>query len=90
MTSMTSKTGDLADDAAATARLTIDLGAIADNWRTMRDLSGEATCGAAVKGNAYGTGMAEAAPVLAKAGCRHRQPRWWTQPVRAMPSVPAC
>ena len=71
MTSMTSKTGDLADDAAATARLTIDLGAIADNWRTMRDLSGEATCGAAVKGNAYGTGMAEAAPVLAKAGCQH-------------------
>ncbi|TDH35917.1 alanine racemase [Pseudohoeflea suaedae] len=70
MTSITSQTGGLADPAATTARLTIDLSAIVENWRTMRALSGEASCGAAVKGNAYGTGMAEAAVALAKAGCR--------------------
>lgn len=58
------------DPAAATARLTIDLGAIEANWHTMRALSGAATCGAAVKGNAYGTGMARVAPRLHAAGCR--------------------
>ncbi|MAY61946.1 MAG: alanine racemase [Rhizobiales bacterium] len=67
---MTSRTGGNADGAAATTRLTIDLSAIADNWRKMRDLSGEALCGAAVKGNAYGAGMDEAAPALAAAGCK--------------------
>lgn len=67
---MTSRSGGNADDAAATTRLTIDLSAIADNWRRMRDLSGDALCGAAIKGNAYGTGMDEAAPALAAAGCK--------------------
>jgi alanine racemase len=55
---------------AATTRLTIDLGALAENWRTMRDLSGSARCGAAAKADAYGTGMDRAAPRLAREGCR--------------------
>jgi len=55
---------------AATTRLTIDLGALAGNWRKMRDLSGNARCGAAVKANAYGTGADQVAPRLAREGCR--------------------
>ena len=36
----------------------------------MRDLSGNARCGAAVKADAYGTGAAQVAPRLAHEGCR--------------------
>jgi alanine racemase len=54
---------------AATTRLTVDLGALAGNWRKMRDLSGSARCGAAVKADAYGTGAAQVAPRLAREGC---------------------
>lgn len=36
----------------------------------MRDLSGRARCGAAVKADAYGTGVERAAPRLAREGCR--------------------
>lgn len=71
MNSTDTQTDAAFDSAAATARLTVDLGAIAANWQMMRNLSGEAECGAAVKGNAYGTGMDHAAPRLARAGCRH-------------------
>jgi len=55
---------------AATTRLTVDLGALAANWRLMRDLSGGARCGAAVKADAYGTGAEQAAVRLAREGCR--------------------
>ena len=55
---------------AATTRLSIDLGAIAQNWRLMRNLSGSARCGAAVKADAYGTGAERTAPRLAREGCR--------------------
>lgn len=54
----------------AGALLTIDLGALRDNWRTIRDRSGAAECGAVVKADAYGTGIEAAVPALAKAGCR--------------------
>jgi alanine racemase len=50
--------------------LTIDLGAVARNYRTLRDLSAPAECAAVVKADAYGLGMAEVAPVLAQAGCK--------------------
>jgi alanine racemase len=59
-----------ADAGAATTRLSIDLDALAENWQTMRDLSGNARCGAAVKANAYGIGAERAAPRLAQAGCK--------------------
>jgi len=55
---------------AATTRLTVDLGALADNWRKMRNLSGNARCGAAVKADAYSTGADQVAPRLAREGCR--------------------
>ncbi|HSP25642.1 MAG TPA: alanine racemase [Saliniramus sp.] len=50
--------------------LTIDLGALAANWRLIRDRGQGAECGAVVKANAYGLGIEQAVPALARAGCR--------------------
>ncbi|MFS3135771.1 alanine racemase [Gluconacetobacter sacchari] len=51
--------------------LTIDLSALAANYRTLRDRVGPAvTCAAAVKADAYGLGAARVVPVLHRAGCR--------------------
>jgi alanine racemase len=50
--------------------LTIDLGALAENWRLIRDRGRGAECGAVVKANAYGLGIEHAVPALARAGCR--------------------
>jgi alanine racemase len=65
-----------ADDATrrAGAILTIDLAAIAANWRGLRD-AGRATgrqvdCAAVLKADAYGTGAAIVGPRLAGEGCR--------------------
>jgi len=55
---------------AATVRLNVNLQALATNWRTMRELSGNAECGAAVKADAYGIGVDHAGPALFAAGCR--------------------
>jgi alanine racemase len=55
---------------AASSRLTIDLTALADNWRAMNELSGKARAAAVLKANAYGIGVAEAAPTLHAAGAR--------------------
>jgi alanine racemase len=57
-------------DAGETAILTIDLDALAANYRKLRDLAGQAECAAVVKADAYGLGVAEAAPALWRAGCR--------------------
>jgi alanine racemase len=55
----------------AGAVLTIDLDALVANWRALRGLLRPgADCGAAVKANAYGLGMARIAPALFAAGCR--------------------
>lgn len=52
--------------------LTVDLDALAANWRSLRHrLAPGCLCGAVVKADAYGTGAAEAAPVLVRAGCGH-------------------
>lgn len=58
------------DPGAATTRLAIDLGALAANWQSLRELSGNARCGAAVKADGYGIGAIEAASRLAREGCR--------------------
>ena len=49
----------------------MDLGAIADNWRTIAALAAAAECAAVVKANAYGLGIDRVAPVLWRAGARH-------------------
>lgn len=54
----------------AGGRLTIDLGALAANWRTLRDVSPASECAAVVKANAYGIGTAEATRALAAAGAK--------------------
>ncbi|WP_208988483.1 alanine racemase [Labrenzia sp. VG12] len=52
-------------------RLTIDLNAIACNWRFLNGQTGAKTeCAAAIKADAYGTGQDKAAPALYEAGCR--------------------
>ncbi len=54
----------------STGRLTVDLGAIVANWRTIAARVAPATTGAVVKADAYGLGAARVAPALARAGCR--------------------
>jgi alanine racemase len=51
--------------------ITVDIGAIVENWRYLDSLSGPRTeTAGVVKANAYGLGAARVAPALAKAGCR--------------------
>src|SRR5580658_561870 len=50
--------------------LTIDLAALADNWRTLAERAAPARCAAVVKADAYGIGIEAAAPTLYAAGCR--------------------
>lgn len=54
----------------AGAVLTVDLAAIAANWRALRERLGGAECAAVVKADAYGLGAARVAPAFAAAGCR--------------------
>ena len=63
---------DLKDPAAARAGaiLTIDLDAVADNYRRLCAELGATACAAVVKADAYGLGMARVAPELARAGAR--------------------
>jgi alanine racemase len=58
------------EGASETAILTIDLDALTANYRRLRDLASPAECAAVVKADAYGLGMARAAPALARAGCK--------------------
>lgn len=55
---------------SASNRLTIDLNALADNWRSMNARSGRARAAAVLKADAYGLGIDEAAPALYAAGAR--------------------
>jgi alanine racemase len=57
-------------DPAETGVLTVDLSALADNWRMMARLAAGAECGAVVKADAYGLGLAPAVRTLLSAGCR--------------------
>ena len=56
--------------ARAPGRLTIDLGALADNWRALAHRAAPGRSAAVVKANAYGLGLEEAAPALWAAGAR--------------------
>lgn len=54
----------------ATARLEIDLAALAANWRDLARRH-DGLVGAVVKADAYGLGAAAVAPALLAAGCKH-------------------
>jgi alanine racemase len=56
--------------AHAGAILTVDLGAIRENFRRLRARLAEADCAAVVKADAYGLGAAQVAPALAQEGCQ--------------------
>lgn len=64
--------GTATDSAArrAGAILTVDVGAIVENYRFLRSQADPATCAAVVKADAYGLGVDRVAPALARAGCR--------------------
>ena len=51
------------------ARLTVRLGAVAANFKTVQRLAGPAAVAAVVKADAYGTGVAPVAVALAASGC---------------------
>ena len=54
----------------AGAILTIDLGALAANYRLLRERAKGAECAAVLKADAYGLGLEPVARTLAAAGCR--------------------
>jgi alanine racemase len=54
----------------AGAILTIDLGAVRENYRLLRDRLDGAECAAVVKADGYGLGAAEVASALLKDGCK--------------------
>ncbi len=51
-------------------RVTVDLGALADNWRQLARRAAPGRCAAVIKADAYGVGVSEAAPALWAAGAR--------------------
>lgn len=60
----------MTETGTASAILTVDLDAIAGNYRTLRAKLGPgAACAAVVKADAYGTGIERVAPALEDAGC---------------------
>ena len=56
--------------AAAGLRLTVDLGALVENWREMARRSGSARTAAVVKADAYGLGIEDIGETLYAAGAR--------------------
>jgi alanine racemase len=52
------------------AVLTIDLGALVENWQALARLAAPARCAAVVKGDAYGLGATPVVRALLRAGCR--------------------
>jgi len=61
---------DASAERAALAVLTIDLAAIAENYRMLAAKVAPAECAGVVKADAYGLGVAKVAPALQRAGCR--------------------
>ncbi len=58
------------DFADASAILTIDLQALAHNYRFLKEKSGKAECAAVVKADAYGLGLEECTRALLDEGCK--------------------
>ena len=70
-------------------RLTIDAAALADNWRALDRLSGQAAAGAAVKADGYGLGARRVVPLLWRAGCRTYFVAHWAEAADLLDLVPA-
>ena len=70
------------------ACLTVDTAAVAANWRRFARAGGAASCGAAIKADAYGLGAREIAAALIAAGCRDLFVAHW-QEVAGLGTLPA-
>jgi alanine racemase len=57
-------------EAEAGGTLTVDLAAIAANWKRLYGMTIPVECAAVVKADAYGCGLEQVVPALFKAGCR--------------------
>ncbi len=57
-------------EAEAGGVLTVDLGALADNWRTLAERALPAECAAVIKADAYGCGIEPVARSLSRTGCK--------------------
>ena len=69
-------------------RLTIDAAALADNWRALDRLSGNASAAAAVKADGYGLGARRVVPLLWEAGCRTFYVAHWAEAAELLGLVP--
>ena len=69
----------------APLRLTIDLDALAHNWRWFAKMSAPAACGAAVKADAYGVGARAVVDRLAREGCRDFFVATWAEAAGLQP-----
>jgi alanine racemase len=68
--------------------LTIDLAALAANWRLLRDRAAPAECSAVVKADGYGLGLEPVVQALAKAGCHTFFVAHFGEAVRARKAAP--
>lgn len=73
-----------------TSRLTVDLGAIAANYRTLCAAAGPSRCGAVVKADGYGLGATEIATRLRDEGCRDFFVADVHEANRLRPAIPDC
>ena len=55
---------------SSSTRLTVDLGILQDNWRSLAETAFGSECAGVVKADAYGVGVNQVVPALYKAGCR--------------------
>lgn len=69
----------------APLRLTIDLDALAHNWRWFAAASASAACGAAVKADGYGVGARQVVERLAREGCRDFFVATWAEAAELLP-----
>ena len=72
------------------ARLAVDLDAIAANWRTVARRAAPAETGAVLKADAYGLGAERVLVRLAQAGCRDFFVATWDEATALLPLAPGC
>lgn len=75
--------------ANAGALLSIDLEAIAHNWRTLSARLNSAACAAVVKADAYGLGAGRVGAALYAVGCRHFFVAHLGEGINLRPALPA-
>lgn len=71
----------------APLRLSLSRQALVSNWQWLRDMSGSAACGAAIKANGYGTDAAGVLRHLAEAGCRDFFVATWAEAAALLPHL---